>query len=57
MWPQWESKRGRWSEKLCETWIVRDRLLKNFAKDVCPTFFLHIAAFFNSIAHIICISL
>lgn len=34
MWPQWETKRGRWEEKQCEEWIQQDRLLKNFAPDV-----------------------
>lgn len=33
--PQWQDKYGReWSAKMCENWIVRDRLLKNFAADV-----------------------
>ncbi|XP_021954689.1 protein mesh isoform X2 [Folsomia candida] len=37
--PQWQDKYGReWSAKMCENWIVRDRLLKNFAADlpICP---------------------
>ncbi|CAG7823396.1 unnamed protein product [Allacma fusca] len=39
MYRQWQEKYGMlWSEQMCERWIVRDRLLKNFASDlpVCP---------------------
>jgi len=31
----WKKKYGRnWSGEMCEKWIVRDRLLKNYAADV-----------------------
>ncbi|XP_032663680.1 protein mesh isoform X1 [Odontomachus brunneus] len=37
--PQWERMYGsKWSQKLCDQWIMNDRYLKNFAAEVaiCP---------------------
>ncbi|KAK2579800.1 hypothetical protein KPH14_008682 [Odynerus spinipes] len=37
--PQWERLHGsRWSQKMCDKWIMNDRYLKNFAAEValCP---------------------
>lgn len=37
--PQWENEYGeKWSEHLCNRWLIHDRQLKNFTADLptCP---------------------
>lgn len=42
--PQWERMYGtKWSQRLCDKWIMNDRYLKNFAAEVslCPCTLKH----------------